>query len=166
MPSYHLSGCILLARIAFLAPRRVNQEPGNLALLVGLKRDAKRQFRSEKVLEAFRPEAQFRKSPIGWQLYCQGRSFACDDERLAPGGIPASVAVKDRSTWFESTTTPTRFFASQTIELANPNVPPSCTINWSSPLPVIIQPSACSPPEARRRVLNIATIARVSGEGS
>ena len=62
----------------------MKQEPGNLPLFVGLKRDAKRQFRGKKVQEAFRPEAQVRESPVDWQLYRQERTFVSDDERFGP----------------------------------------------------------------------------------
>jgi hypothetical protein len=76
----------------------MNQEPGNMAVLVGSKRDEKRkrQFRGEKLQEAFRPEAQFREFPVGWQLYCQERTLACDEERLGPGGYTAQRSCQDR----------------------------------------------------------------------
>ena len=81
-----------------LPPRRVNQEPGRATRLVGLKGDAKRQFRDEKVQEAFRPEAQFRESPVGWQLYAVSgtRPSRAMTNASAAECIPAGVAVEDR----------------------------------------------------------------------
>jgi hypothetical protein len=63
----------------------MNQEPADLAIIVGLKRDSKRELCGEKVATAFRPEAYFREAPVSWQQDRQERIFPRDDESAKDG---------------------------------------------------------------------------------
>jgi len=53
----------------------MNQEPADLAIIVDLKRDSKRELCGEKIVTALGPQAQLRKSPVSWQQNRQEGAF-------------------------------------------------------------------------------------------
>jgi hypothetical protein len=80
-----------------LSARRVNQDSVHVSVTIGLKRHPNGEFRHEKLPAAFRAEAEFRKSPPGWQLDCQEVVVPNDSEHsFTLRFISTRVDVKDR----------------------------------------------------------------------
>jgi hypothetical protein len=85
-----------------LSTRRVKQESVHASLAVGLKRDPNRKLRDKKVALRFWAKAQFRKSPICWQLDGQEVAVPSDVKHSnALCLVLTRVGVEDGGTEFD-----------------------------------------------------------------